>query len=56
MREIPEVLGKFTSREVFLINCIRDLEKRVLLVETTLRLDNEQLMRGFHEGLHDATA
>lgn len=29
MRKIPESIGRFTPRELFLLNCIRDLEERV---------------------------
>lgn len=42
MRDVPEGIGRFTSREVFLLNCIRDLEKRLARCEAVLRMDNER--------------
>lgn len=49
MREVPEGVGRFTSREVFLLNCIRDLEERLAKVETVMRKGNEELLAVFRE-------
>lgn len=49
MRPVPESIGKFTSRELFLLNCIRDLERRLARCEAVLRMDNEQLLAAFRE-------
>lgn len=49
MRPVPESIGKFTSRELFLLNCIRDLERRLAKVETVLRMDNEELLAAWRK-------
>lgn len=36
MRPIPSCLAPFSSREVFLMNCIRDLEKKITALEERL--------------------